>query len=57
MIDINKIERDGSKQCSELIAAMYFKSDTQKAIELTGFSEVLNRRKEVYTEIFKLRDE
>ena len=48
---------DGSSKCSELITKLYFKSDTQKAIELYGFSEMLNRRAELAELISKMEKE
>ena len=50
-------EPDGSKQCSEIINSMYFKSDAQKSMELMGFSDVLNRRKELVDLLEKLEKE
>ena len=50
-------EPDGSSKCSELIAKMYFKSDAQKAIELYGFSDMLNRRAELAELISKMEKE
>lgn len=50
-------EPDGSKQCSEIINSMYFKADSQKTMELMGFSDVLNRRKELVDLLEKLEKE
>lgn len=50
-------EPDGSSKCSELISKMYFKSDAQKAIELYGFSDMLNRRAELAELISRMEKE
>ena len=50
-------EPDGSSKCSELIAKLYFKADVQKAVELYGFSDMLNRRAELAELISKMEKE
>lgn len=48
---------DGSENCSEMIAKMYFKSDKEKTIPLFGCNEMLNRRQELDELIKKLDKE
>lgn len=48
---------DGSERCNEVISAMYFKADKEKAIELIGFNDDLNRRAELDELIKKLEAE
>lgn len=38
---------DGTKNCSEQIAKLYFKSDGRKTVDLYGVDEMLNRREEL----------
>lgn len=37
-------EPDGSDNCSEMIAKMYFKGQENKTIKLSGYKEILDRR-------------
>lgn len=48
---------DGTKNCSEQIAKMYFKSDLHKTVELHGFDSALRRREEIIELIDKLEKE
>ena len=48
---------DGTKKCSEEIAKMYFKSDSEQTISLIGFDETLRRRDELSELIEKLEKE
>lgn len=50
-------EPDGSKNCYEQIAKMYFRSDREKTIELCGFDSDLKRREELTELIDKLEKE
>lgn len=48
---------DGTEQCSEAIAKMYFKSDSNKTIQLQGCKELLDRRQELDALIKKMEKE
>lgn len=48
---------DGSRDCAEQIAKLYFKSDKEKTIELLGVDSELRRREEVVALIDKLEKE
>lgn len=48
---------DGTKKCSEEIAKIYFKSDSEKTISLVGYDETLRRREELNELIEKLEKE
>lgn len=48
---------DGTKKCSEEIAKMYFKSDSEKTLRLVGYDETLRRREELNGLIEKLEKE
>ena len=48
---------DGSKDCSEQIMKLYFKSDKDKTVELLGVDSILKRREELVTLIDKLEKE
>jgi len=48
---------DGSKNCSEQIAKLYFKSDFCKTVELHGFDSALKRREELVGLIDRLEKE
>lgn len=48
---------DGTKNCSEQIAKIYFKSDKDKAIELSGYDDMLHRRQELIALIDKMEKE
>ena len=48
---------DGTKDCSEQIAKMYYKSDKDKTIQLLGYDSVLKRREELTELIDKLEQE
>lgn len=48
---------DGSGSCSEEIQKMYFKSDSEKTIELYGFNSILERRTEIDELVKKLEKE
>ncbi len=50
-------EPDGSKNCYEQIAKMYFCSDREKTIELCGFDSDLKRREELTELIDRLEKE
>lgn len=48
---------DGTKNCSEQIARLYFKSDFQKSVELHGVNQILDRRAELMELIDKMNTE
>ena len=48
---------DGTKECSEQIAKMYYKSDAGKAVQLIGCNQMLDRRKELVELIDKMESE
>lgn len=48
---------DGTKNCSELIAKQYYRSDAKKTVELLGCADILNRREELSQLITKLETE
>lgn len=48
---------DGSKDCTEQIMKLYFKSDKDKTVELLGVDSILKRREELVTLIDKLEKE
>ena len=48
---------DGTKNCSEQIAKIYFKSDKDKAIELRGYDDMLHRRQELIALMDKMEKE
>ena len=50
-------EPDGSTNCSEMIAKMYFNSNREKSIPLYGYNQILNRREELDELIKKLEKE
>lgn len=50
-------EPDGSDNCSKLIVEMYYKSDQEKAIQLLGCNELLNRRQEIDSLLKKMEKE
>lgn len=50
-------EPDGTKSCSEQIGKLYFKSDAEKTIELSGAEAALKRREELNQLIDKLEKE
>lgn len=50
-------EPDGTENCSEQIAKLYFKSDFEKSVELQGFNAILDRRMELMQMIGKLEKE
>lgn len=50
-------EPDGSNNCSEMIAKLYFKADNQKTIQLQGYNELLERREEIEGLIKKMETE
>lgn len=48
---------DGTKECSEQIDKLYYKSDAQKTVQLTGCNQLLERRKELTELMDKLDKE
>lgn len=48
---------DGSDNCSEAIAKMYFKSDSAKTVQLQGYNKLLQRRMELDELIKKMETE
>ena len=48
---------DGTKNCSEQIAKLYFKSDGRKTIDLYGVDEMLKRREELTQLIERMETE
>lgn len=48
---------DGSDNCSEMISKMYFKGKAEKAIELHGYKDLLDRREELESLIKKMKTE
>lgn len=48
---------DGTKKCSEEIAKMYYRSDSEKTVSLIGYDETLRRREELNELIEKLEKE
>ncbi len=48
---------DGTKDCSEQISKLYFKSDKEKTIQLLGYDSALKRREELVELIDKLEQE
>lgn len=48
---------DGSDNCSEMIAKMYFKSDSTKTVDLHGYNKLLQRRLELDELIKKMETE
>ena len=48
---------DGTKDCSEQIAKLYFRSDKEKTIQLLGYDTDLKRREELVELIDKLEQE
>lgn len=48
---------DGTENCSNTIAKMYFKSDSHKTVELNGCNAMLERRQELDTLIKKMEQE
>lgn len=48
---------DGTKNCSEQIAKMYFKADKEKVVELHGYNGLLSRREELVGLIEKMENE
>lgn len=48
---------DGSDNCSEVIAKMYFKSDNAKTVQLQGYNKLLQRRMELDELIKKMETE
>lgn len=48
---------DGSDNCSDVIAKMYFRGEAEKTIELHGYKEVLDRRAELEGLIKKMEKE
>lgn len=48
---------DGTKDCSEQIAKLYFNSDKDKTVQLLGFDSALQRREELVDLIDKLEQE
>ena len=48
---------DGSDNCSEVIAKIYFKSDSAKTVQLQGYNKLLQRRMELDELIKKLETE
>lgn len=56
---VNRVfpDPDGTKRCSEEIAKLYFRSDSEKTISLVGYDESLKRREELDELIDKLEKE
>ncbi|NSE33941.1 endonuclease [Faecalicatena fissicatena] len=50
-------EPDGSDNCSEMIAKMYFKGQENKTIKLSGYKEILDRRADLDKLIKKMEKE
>ena len=50
-------EPDGSDNCSEMIAKMYFKGQGNKTIKLSGYKEILDRRADLDKLIKKMEKE
>lgn len=50
-------EPDGSDNCSEMIAKMYFKGQENKTIKLSGYKEILDRRVDLDKLIKKMEKE
>lgn len=50
-------EPDGSDNCSEMIAKMYFKGQENKTINLSGYKEILDRRADLDKLIKKMEKE
>lgn len=50
-------EPDGSDNCSEMIAKMYFKGQKNKTIKLSGYKEILDRRADLDKLIKKMEKE
>lgn len=50
-------EPDGSDNCSEMIAKMYFKGQEKKTINLSGYKEILDRRADLDKLIKKMEKE
>ena len=50
-------EPDGSYNCSEMIAKMYFKGQENKTIKLSGYKEILDRRADLDKLIKKMEKE
>ncbi len=48
---------DGTKDCSEQIAKLYFKSDKDRTVQLLGYDSVLQRREEIVDLMDKLEQE
>ncbi len=48
---------DGTRDCSEQIAKLYFKSDKDKTVQLLGYDSALQRREELVDLIDKLEQE
>ena len=48
---------DGSDNCSDVIAKMYFKSDNAKTVQLQGYNKLLQRRMELDELIKKMETE
>lgn len=48
---------DGTRNCSEQIAKLYFKADNEKIVELHGYNGILHRREELVELIEKMENE
>lgn len=48
---------DGTERCSEIIAKLYFQSDSKRQIELHGFQSLLKRREELVDLINRMEQE
>lgn len=48
---------DGTKECSEQIARLYYKTDLQKTVQLNGCNQMLKRREELSSLMDKLEKE
>ncbi len=48
---------DGTKECSEQIAKLYYKADARKSVQLLGCNQMLDRRKELVELMERLEQE